>query len=192
MKKGWFKIDGVQEGDRTIEQQLLGMETVSTRFNGRNILELGSAEGLIGRHCIDAWGAASVDGVTCVQYEIEEAQRQCVGREMRFFNCDLRKLPQIAVLEKQLRTSYEVVLLLSILHKARDPMRLLEWAVRYASELVVIRLPTPIIDMVRCQPGIHPVGPWMAERFNLIGEPVTCVEPVSGKPEWMGVYEVRR
>jgi len=191
MHKGWLKIPGVQDGDRTVEEQLLGLDTIADRFRGANVLDLGCAEGLIGRHCVDAWGAASVDGVTSVQYEIDEAQRQCVGRPMQFYRCDLRWPDEIARLEARLRLSYDVLLLLSILHKVRDPMRLLEWVVRYAAGIVVIRLPAPIIDMVRCQPGVHPVGPWMAKRFDLIGEPVTCVEPVSGAPEWMGVYQVR-
>lgn len=191
MHKGWFRIDGVQDGDRTVGQQLLGLETVAEHFRGAHVLDVGCAEGLIGRHCVDAWGAASVDGVTSVQYEIDEAHRQCAGRPMAFYLCDLRMPEEIARLDCRLRLSYDIVLLLSVLHKVRDPMRLLAWAVRYAAGLVVIRLPAPIIDMVRCQPGVHPVGPWMVERFDLVAEPVTCVEPVSGRPEWMGIYRVR-
>lgn len=190
LKKGWFIIPGIQRGDRVLRQQLLGLETLADRFKGRDVLDLGCAEGLIGRHCADAWKAASVDGVTRVSYEIEEAERQCAGRPMRFLNCDLRKPDQCTLLEKELLPSYHVVLLLSILHKVKDPMRLLEWAVRFARELVVIRLPAPTIDMPRCWPGVHPVRDWMLERFELIGEPETCVEPITRKPEWMGVFKV--
>lgn len=191
MHKGWFRIDGVQNGDRTAEEQLLGLETIAAEFAGARVLDIGCAEGLIGRHCVDAWGAALVHGVTLPAYEIEEARRQCAGRPMEFFCADLRSPSACQLLEARLLPSYEVVLLLSVLHKVRAPMRLLEWALRFASRTVVIRLPAPIIDMERCRPGVHPVGPWMAERFDLIGEPTTCIEPVSGKPEWMGIYKVR-
>ena len=191
MHKGWFRIDGVQDGDRTLAQQLLGLETVAEYFRGANVLDVGCAEGLIGRHCVDTWGAASVEGVTSVQYEIDEAKRQCAGRPMEFFRCDLRSTEETFELEWKLRLSYDVVLLLSVLHKVRDPMRLLAWAVKYAAGLIVIRLPAPIIDMDRCRPGVHPVHPWMLERFDLVGEPETCIAPVSGRPEWMGIYKVR-
>lgn len=190
MHKGWFQIKGVQAGDRTLESQLLGLEVVAGQFKGRSVLDVGCAEGLIGRHCIDAWGAQSVDGITLPRYEIDTALRLCQGRPQRFFGCDLRKPQDIAALEPQLQMSYDIVLLLSVLHKVKDPMRLLAWAVDYASELVVIRLPEPVINMDRC-PGIHPVHPWMLERFDCIAQPRTCIEPVSGKPEWMGIYRVR-
>lgn len=191
MHKGWFRITGVQNGDRTLESQLLGLETIADRFAGKTVLDFGCAEGLIGRHCIDQWGAAWVDGVTVVQYEIDCGRRMCAGRPQRFILGDLGSDEGRARLEPQIAQKYDIVLMLSILHKAKQPMRLLEWATRYARELVVIRLPAPVIDMERCRPGVHPVGPWMAERFELVREPRTCMEPVSGKPEWMGVYRVR-
>lgn len=192
MHKGWFRIPGVQDGDRTLEEQWQGLETVAAEFRGCHVLDLGCAEGLIGRHCVQAWGAVSVDGVTAIQYEIDEALRQCSGLPMKFHLCNLKRPNEVLELEQKLLARYEVVLLLSILHKVPDPMRLLEWAVAKASDLIVVRLPAPVIDMKRCRPGVHPVGPWMRERFDLVAEPVTCVEPVSGKPEWMGIYRTRK
>lgn len=191
MHKGWFRIKGVQDGDRTLESQLLGLETVADRFRGKTVLDLGCAEGLIGRHCVDAWGAAAVDGVTCVQYEIDAAEQLCGGRPQYFHRGDLATKQGRTALLQVLDHQYDIVLLLSVLHKAKQPIPLLAWAVRFAGELVVIRLPAPVIDMDRCRPGIHPVHPWMLERFDCIGEPQTCVEPVSGRPEWMGIYRVR-
>lgn len=191
MQKGWFRIDGVQEGDRTLGQQLLGLEAAADRMKGRTVLDLGCAEGLIGRHCVDAWGASLVDGVTSVEAQIAEAERQCGGRPMHFFRADLSTKSGTDHLDSELLPAYDVVLMLSILHKVVDPMRLLEWAAKFATETVVIRLPEPIIDMARCKPGIHPVHPWMLQRFNLVAEPRTCIEPNTGKPEWMAVYAVR-
>lgn len=191
MPKGWFKIPGVQDGDRIIDTQLLGLETIAGAFAGKTVLDLGCAEGLIGRHCIDAWGATQVDGVTVVQYEIDAAEQLCAGRPQRFLRGNLATDQGRRDLEPQLDPAYDVLLLLSILHKAKRPMELLQWAVQYARELIVIRLPAPIIDMDRCRPGIHPVHPWMLERFDLVAQPATCIEPVTGKLEWMGIYRVR-
>lgn len=189
MHKGWFKIPGVQHGDRTVEQQLQGLETVETAFRGRHVLDIGCGEGLIGRHCVDAWGATLVHGVTYPQYELDEARRQCAGRPMRFFRADLRfELPDLGA---RLERRYHVVLMLSVLHKMREPLQLLEWAAKRATELVVIRLPAPTIVDARSNRVPQPVRDWMNERFDLIGEPRTCDEPVSGRPEWMGVWRVR-
>lgn len=188
MHKGWFKIPGVQDGDRTVAEQLLGLETIASRFRGRHVLDLGCGEGLIGRHAVDAWGATLVHGVTAIQYEIDEAMRQCARRPMRFFRADLRD--ELAMLERRLQGSYHVVLMLSILHKQRDPLQCLEWATAQATELVVIRLPAPVLVDARSGSVPYAVRDWMNERFTLLGEPVTCIEPVSRKPEWMGVWRV--
>lgn len=191
MHKGWFVIDGVQRGDRTLAQQLLGLETVATRLNGRGVLDVGCAEGMIGRHCVDAWGAAHVDGLGVVPSELQAARELCAGRAMRFFEVDLRDSEQVASIEPSLHEKYDVVLLLSILHKMRKPMELLEWAVRRARELIVIRLPAPVIETARLHFVTYRVHEWMCARYQLIGEPATCIEPNTGAPEWMGVYSVR-
>lgn len=191
MHKGWFRVAGVQDGDRTLESQLKGLEAIAGAFAGKTVLDLGCAEGLIGRRCVDAWGAASVDGVTSVQYEIDAARRLCAGRPQRFIKGNLASIDGRNAVAAHLAASYDIVLLLSVLHKVQAPMRFLEWAVLRARELILIRLPASVIDMERCRPGVHPVGPWMAERFDLVVEPPTCIEPVSRRPEWMGIYRVR-
>lgn len=186
MHKGWFIIEGVQDGDRTVEYQLTGLETVAEAFKGRTVLDLGCAEGLIGRHCVQAWGAERVDGVTAIQYEIDEALRQCAGLPQRFILHDLRW--NLEALDQKLDPGYDVVLLLSILHKVRKPMELLEWATAKARQMVVIRLPAPTIVDARSFNVPAPVREWMNERFLPIGEPTTCIEPVRMKPEWMGIW----
>jgi 2-polyprenyl-3-methyl-5-hydroxy-6-metoxy-1,4-benzoquinol methylase len=187
--KGWFKIAGVQDGDRTLEQQLKGLETISEAFAGAHVLDLGCAEGLIGRHCVDAWKASSVDGITTIQYEIDEALRQCAGRPMRFYKADLRHRGEYAALE--LRPRYGVVLMLSILHKLRKPLDCLAWALERCGGIAVIRLPAPVIVDARSNFQPADVRAFMNERADLVAEPRTCVEPISGRPEWMGVWRVR-
>jgi trans-aconitate methyltransferase len=186
MHKGWFIIPGVQEGDRTASQQLLGLETIAKQFKGATVLDLGCAEGLIGRHCIDAWDAASVDGVTRIQYEIDEAHKQCKGRPMRFLCGDLGSQAERAALP--LLPKYDIVLALSVLHKVKKPMELLEWACGFVGRYLVVRLPDPTIIHERQLYEPQPVREWLVKRYALASEPKTCMEPVTRKPEWMGIF----
>lgn len=191
MHKGWFKIDGVQDGDRTVEEQLQGLEAIAHRFRNASVLDLGCAEGLIGKHCVTAWRARAADGVGCVTTELEEARRQCAGLPMRFFEGDFRKLDERDRLLDVLHPSYDIVLLLSILHKLRDPIAFLQWALRFADDVVVIRLPSPVIEPRRVGDQAQLVHEWMRKRYRILCEPQTCIEPYSGQREWMGVYEIR-
>lgn len=191
MHKGWFKIDGVQDGDRTVEEQLQGLETIADRFRNASVLDLGCAEGLIGKHCVTEWGARKVDGVGCVATELDEARRQCADLPMRFFEGDMREEDDLARLFEALDESYDVVLLLSIIHKMRDQFRFLRWALGFARDLVVVRLPGPVIEPRRIGDAPSHVHKWLSKRYDVIAEPATCVEPNTQRAEWMCVYAVR-
>lgn len=182
--KGWFKIKGVQDGDRTIEEQLLGLDMVKDLAAGKSVLDLGCAEGLIGRHLVDH-GARQVDGVNVVEHELDAARRLHAGQPMRFYKAHLGNAAERAALAEDLLEQYDVVLLLSVLHKVKDPQAFLEWAVGHATETVVIRLPAPVLEHPRSNMRPYPVRDWMAKRYDLIAEPKTC------RREWLGVFKVR-
>lgn len=138
MHKGWFRIPGVQDGDRTLEQQLKGLDDLLREVKGCSVLDLGCAEGLIARSLLDA-GARHVAGLDILPAHVDEARRQCAGRKASFGVQDLDRL--------ELGTSdgeegmVDIVLMLAILHKLRDPLRLVREIKEVFPRLIVIRMP---------------------------------------------------
>ena len=182
--KGWFKIAGVQDGDRTLDEQMKGLERLLTRVPGKSVLDLGCAEGLIGAQLVAA-GAVEVDGVNVVEHELAAAKKLHKGKPMRFFRAHLGNADERALLDGELLARYDVVLLLSVLHKVKDPQAFLEWAVGYADELVVIRLPAPVLSHARSNHRPYPIRDWMTKRYELLCEPKTC------RGEWLGYFAKR-
>lgn len=166
MHKGWFKIAGVQEGDRTIEQQMLGLDPALADVNGRTVLDLGCAEGLVGREFLKA-GAVDYFGIEIVTKNAEEARRQ------------LAEFPQAVVsndnLDSHIATapSYtaDVVLALAILHKLKDPERAIRWIGKVANVRAVIRTaertPGYVLDVRSGDRRFELVGPLAEAGLHL-------------------------
>lgn len=131
-------------GARTLTQQLKGLEPLFDEVSGSTVLDVGCAEGLISIALAKA-GAHSVDAVELLVDNLE------VGRSLRG---DLPVNFECANANTHVprRASYDIVLLLSILHKLKDPATR---AKRYAMAsrcLVVVRLPperAPIVNEQR-------------------------------------------
>lgn len=133
--KGWFKTDQ-QDGDRTIEQQLVGLDLLFSMVAGKTVLDVGCAEGLIGTelmHC----GAASVHGVDVIVPHISYARTMALpGMSYEVANAD-RYSPT---------KKYDVVLLLAILHKLKGPAAAAERLSKVAPAAVVRLPPTgPVV-----------------------------------------------
>ena len=130
MRRGWYRIEGVQDGDRTLAQQVLGLDGID--FRGKTVLELASAEGLMSKWMIER-GAKSVDGIEIVAEHVKEAWRQCKGLPCGFDVDDLN-------LAHAPRKNYDIVMALAILHKVKDPSAVARRYARCCKEMV-IRLP---------------------------------------------------
>jgi SAM-dependent methyltransferase len=131
--KGWFAIPGVQLGDRTLGEQLKGLEPALAYANGRTVLDLGCAEGLIAQAFANA-GATLVHGqdynAAFIKFARENVAAPCV-----FFDGELETPAPDWVLPQ-----YDMVLMLAILHKLHNAKSILrEYAQR--TNYVVIRLP---------------------------------------------------
>lgn len=132
MRKGWFKIAGVQDGDRSLEEQLRGVQPAIAEAQGARVLDLGCAEGLIAREFAQA-GAAEVCGVEILSEHIAVAQKVCEGLPVWFVQGDLADLSDLG--------KWDIVLALAVVHKLHDPVVGLQYAARSSSKWVIVRLP---------------------------------------------------
>ena len=129
MRKGWFRFTD-QDGDRTLEQQLVGLESIP--WHGKSVLDLGCAEGLISKHAAQA-GARWVHGVDILPSHVERARKECDCYPCSFEVANLN--------DPIIFGPHDIVLMLGILHKLRDPCAAAARYARYARELIVIRFP---------------------------------------------------
>lgn len=132
MRKGWFILDG-QTGDRTLDEQMLGITRAIAECGGKRVLDLGCAEGLISREFARA-GAAHVHGVDVVVEHIEVAKRLCEGLANVSF--DVGHLGRMA----QPEAPYEIVLALGVAHKLPEPRVGIRYAAAASSDLVLVRM----------------------------------------------------
>lgn len=136
MRKGWFAIAGVQDGDRTVEEQMLGLKPALEWAKGKTVLDLGSAEGAISKEFLLA-GAVKVTGIELNYDMVRMADRLCMDMNARFIHASLKEwIDNHPDPEK-----FDVVLALSIAHKLHDPADLLNFACKSAKEVVVFRGP---------------------------------------------------
>lgn len=136
--RGWFDIPGVQKGDRTLEEQMLGLDRALQAAPGATVLDIGCAEGLIGREFVRG-GARLMQGL--------DANEEFVKRSRDH----LRGLPA-SVLQVNLNNAWcwptheggerwDIVLLLAVLHKLKVPEALIMEVTRHKPGMIVVRLP---------------------------------------------------
>ena len=70
--EGWFSTHG-RDGDRTIDQQLLGLDPLFDEVKGKTVLDIGCAEGLISLHLCTKFKAKSVHGVEIIASHVAVA-----------------------------------------------------------------------------------------------------------------------
>jgi SAM-dependent methyltransferase len=131
---GWFKLPG-QDGFRSVADQLRGLQPALDQVKGKTVLDLGCAEGAISREFARA-GAANVVGVEIVAEQLAVAAELCHGLPCWFECQDLNKLEGA-----WMNARYDVLLLLAVIHKMREPAHWLSLVADFARELIVIRMP---------------------------------------------------
>ncbi len=132
MAKGWLKIPGVQDGDRTLAQQILALQPAIAKCRGKTVLDLGCAEGLIGREFAKA-GAATVVGIEREGNYVSMARAMCLGYRVSIKHADVKDL------DPEFPMPHDIVLALGIIHKLEHPEMGLRFAARSARELLLLR-----------------------------------------------------
>lgn len=139
--KGWFSVPGIRaRGDRTLEEQLIGLERALSYVAADkcSVLDLGCAEGLISL-AFARRGASRVVGIELLEGHVEVARKVC------------RKFPQIELIHANLATMarknqtperFGVVLALGVAHKLHDPSVALRFAARSSASMLVFRGPS--------------------------------------------------
>lgn len=138
MRKGWFIIEGLQAGDRTLEEQMLGVSEALAEAPGKTVLDLGCAEGLVGREFVRA-GAQSVLGIDSIAAHIHVAQNLCRKLPMKFIVANLQDHAAKA-LSGCCDPAFDIVLSLGVCHKLKEPAVGIRYSARMARDLLLVRL----------------------------------------------------
>lgn len=156
MSESWFKC-GTAPGLRELKEQLIGLLEIKSDVSRASVLDLGCAEGLVGKYMIDTWGADLVHGIEIEPDRVEVAQRLCAGYINAFFM--VGNLEDTAAVDKKLLPQYDVVLALAIVHKLKDPIAAIRWVGTKAKRLLVIRMPTASAAFRDPRSGMVKVSP---------------------------------
>lgn len=176
-KKGWF-IAGGRSGDRTLDQQMIGLDRLFEQAPGKTILDAGCAEGLISIE-LARRGALGCHGLEIVPGHVEVARSLAGGLPCTFEVADLNEhdIGQTG--------QADIVLMLAILHKLRDPSKVCSALAHKAKELCVIRLPAdgPVIKDKRSGFVAHDIDAVMlSSGFELSDVDLGHLD------EWVGYY----
>jgi protein-L-isoaspartate O-methyltransferase len=156
MGKGWFVTDG-RPGDRTLGQQLVGLDMLFSACKGRTVLDVGCAEGLISIELAKR-GALAVHGVEIVKEHVEVGNKLRGGLPVTLEVGDANTWKP--------RRAYDYVVMLALLQKVRDPSAVCARMVEAARIGVVLRLPpenAPTIIDARSGMKPHYIGEVMRD-----------------------------
>ncbi len=102
------------------QDRLTGLEMTLAAMVGKSVLDIGSAEGVLAKACLDA-GASMVHGLDVDRVRVAKAQALC-GEKAAFFVADLNIVPSI-LQEGPLMPTYDCILYLGVHHHLRADIR---------------------------------------------------------------------
>lgn len=152
MNNGWFSIPGVQQGPRSVDEQMMGLGPALIETQGKTVFDLGCAEGSIALEFARA-GALNVFGCDYNAAFIATANRELkrVGpAAVKFKQADI-----VDMLASHQRPQYDIVLALAILHKLPDPAAGAIFCAHSARSLIVVRLPRGSTGTIRGKHARH-------------------------------------
>jgi SAM-dependent methyltransferase len=185
--RGWFDLPG-RPGDRKLTEQMTGLTPLLLALRGTSVLDVGCAEGLIAME-MRAAGAAHVDGVEIVPGHVMVARMLAKKRGLdgiTFTHDDANTFtPQ---------RRYDIVLMLAVLHKLKNPTAACLRFAAVAENTVVVRLPPGSNGVIRDERSGWATHDVHAAMIDVAGFDVVDVEFDLRGPrgEWMCYYERRK
>lgn len=158
---GWF-VTEQRDGDRTLEQQLRGLEYVFDESSGKRILDVGCAEGLISMEFATRGEALQVDAFEIVEGHVTLGNYLLAERGIG--NVLLKRDDANTFTPVR---SYDIVLMLAVLHKLKEPAATCERIVKHCKDLCVIRMGPDGKDVIvdaRSRDVPQYIGAIMAEQ----------------------------
>lgn len=149
MRKGWLKIAGFQDGERSLQEQMLGLDAALAECNGKTVLDLGCAEGTIGIE-FARFGALKVVGYDYKREFIDVANYMASQNplfDLTFHHADLCLNADYG--------QFDIVLALAILHKLPDPAAGVKLCCEASKDLIVVRLPIGSKGVIRAKHYRH-------------------------------------
>lgn len=141
VRHGWFEMPGIQSGEHTLKARIKGLSPLLPYCEGGTILDVGCAEGLIGRWLYYTGAARMLHGIDKHPPFLEMARKICPGT---FFEVDLDFLP--AWIETSpLQPKYDVVIALCIAQKMSDPESFIRILADRCRKAFVLHLPDRVI-----------------------------------------------
>jgi SAM-dependent methyltransferase len=176
VKAGWFHTPG-RPGDRHLDEQLTGLYPLLAYCYGKSVLDVGCAEGLIS-HELARRGALAVHGLEIVPGHVDVANTLRGDLPCTFEVADANDYAPAR--------SYDIVVMLALLHKLRDPSAACRRFASVARSMVVLRLPpvgAPFIVDPRSNNQVHDIEAVMQDvGFKRMS--VGC----GHLNEWVGTY----
>ncbi|HWI12239.1 MAG TPA: methyltransferase domain-containing protein, partial [Burkholderiaceae bacterium] len=130
---GWFATPN-KPGDRTLEQQMTGLDKVLAEVAGKTVIDAGCAEGLISMEMAKA-GAVKCVGLEVIAGHVELGKALVGDLPVELKVANLNDF-DLSALEPA-----DIVLMLAVLHKLKDPSAVCANLAALAKDLCVIRLP---------------------------------------------------
>lgn len=133
MEKGWFIIPGVRDGDRTLEEQMLGLGPALEEAPGKRVADLGCAEGLIAIEFAKA-GAEKITAIEREELHIPIAQQMFAEYpQIELLHSDIMEIPG--------QRQFDIVLALAVVHKLWNVEHALTRVAKMTDDLLVFRWP---------------------------------------------------
>lgn len=177
MTKGWFSTPG-RPGDRTLDDQLKGLDWLFANCAGKTVLDIGCAEGLISIE-LARRGALAVHGIEIVPEHVAVANKLRGDLPVTFEVGDANVWRP--------RRAYDIVIALALLHKLKNPTAAAAAFAEAAREAVVLRLPpehAPTIIDPRSKNEPHHIG----ETMRRAGFKLVHAAKDGHFNEWVGVW----